>query len=71
MLAAASPLLPAVFSPGPDVRRLLPAVLLAVQQPAAGVVFIVDGVLIGAGDQEYWRWPGWRPRPCSRSPRPW
>jgi Na+-driven multidrug efflux pump len=24
-----------------------------VQQPAAGVVFVLDGVLIGAGDQDY------------------
>ena len=36
-------------------RRLLPAVLLvaAAQQPVAGVVFVLDGVLIGAGDQDY------------------
>ena len=54
-LAAAIPLLPAVFSAAPDVRRLLPAVLLvaAAQQPVAGVVFVLDGVLIGAGDQDY------------------
>lgn len=55
LLAAAIPLLPGVFSAGPDVRRLLPAVLLvaAAQQPVAGVVFVLDGVLIGAGDQDY------------------
>jgi putative MATE family efflux protein len=55
VLAAAIPLLPAVFSAAPDVRRLLPAVLLvaAAQQPVAGVVFVLDGVLIGAGDQDY------------------
>jgi putative MATE family efflux protein len=55
VLAAAIPLLPAVFSAAPDVRRLLPAVLLvaAAQQPVAGVVFALDGVLIGAGDQDY------------------
>ncbi len=55
LLAAAIPLLPTVFSAAPDVRRLLPAVLLiaAVQQPVAGVVFVLDGVLIGAGDQDY------------------
>ncbi|MGO9218176.1 MAG: hypothetical protein ACLP5E_10480 [Streptosporangiaceae bacterium] len=53
VLVAAIPLLPAVFSAAPDVRRLLPAVLLvaAAQQPVAGVV--LDGVLIGAGDQDY------------------
>ena len=34
---------------------LLLAVLVvaAVQQPVAGVVFVLDGVLIGAGDQNY------------------
>ena len=55
VLAAAIPLLPDVFSAAPDVRRLLPAVLLvaAAQQPVAGVVFVLDGVLIGAGDQDY------------------
>lgn len=36
-------------------RHLLLAVLLiaALQQPVAGVVFVLDGVLIGAGDQDY------------------
>ena len=55
LLVAAIPLLPTVFSAAPDVRRLLPAVLLiaAAQQPVAGVVFVLDGVLIGAGDQDY------------------
>jgi Na+-driven multidrug efflux pump len=28
-------------------------VVVAVQQPVAGVVFVLDGVLIGAGDQDY------------------
>jgi len=55
LLAMAIPLLPAVFAAAPDVRRLLVPVLLvaAVQQPIAGVVFVLDGVLIGAGDQDY------------------
>jgi MATE family, multidrug efflux pump len=55
LLAVAIPLLPGVFSAAPEVRRLLPAVLLiaAAQQPVAGVVFVLDGVLIGAGDQDY------------------
>jgi putative MATE family efflux protein len=54
-LLAARPVLPGLFSVTPDVRRLLLAVLLVVaaQQPAAGVVFVLDGVLIGAGDQDY------------------
>ncbi len=55
LLLAIRPLLPGMFGLAPDVRRLLLAVLLVVilQQPAAGVVFVLDGVLIGAGDQDY------------------
>jgi putative MATE family efflux protein len=55
VLLAARPFLPALFAAGPDVRRLLLAVLLVVaaQQPVSGVVFVLDGVLIGAGDQNY------------------
>jgi putative MATE family efflux protein len=55
VLLAIRPVLPAVFGVTPDVRGLLLAVLLVVivQQPAAGVVFVLDGVLIGAGDQDY------------------
>jgi putative MATE family efflux protein len=55
LLAVAIPVLPAVFAAAPDVRRLLVPVLLvaAIQQPIAGVVFVLDGVLIGAGDQDY------------------
>jgi len=55
LLAVAIPVLPAVFAAAPDVRRLLGPVLLvaAIQQPIAGVVFVLDGVLIGAGDQDY------------------
>ncbi|HEU5421526.1 MAG TPA: MATE family efflux transporter, partial [Streptosporangiaceae bacterium] len=49
------PLLPGLFAVAPDVRHLLLAVLVivAVQQPAGGIVFVLDGVLIGAGDQDY------------------
>jgi putative MATE family efflux protein len=52
---AARPFLPGLFAAAPDVRRLLLEVLLvvAVLQPASGVVFVLDGVLIGAGDQDY------------------
>ena len=55
LLLAARPVLPALFAATPPVRRLLLAVLLivAAQQPVAGVVFVLDGVLIGAGDQNY------------------
>ena len=31
----------------------MPASITAVEQPIAGVVFVLDGVLIGAGDQDY------------------
>jgi Na+-driven multidrug efflux pump len=49
------PFLPAVFATAPPVTSLLLTVLLivAAQQPVAGVVFVLDGVLIGAGDQDY------------------
>jgi len=55
VVLAARPLLPALFAAAPPVRALLLAVLLVVaaQQPVAGVVFVLDGVLIGAGDQRY------------------
>jgi MATE family, multidrug efflux pump len=55
LLLAARPFLPPVFAASPPVAHLLLAVLLvaAFQQPVAGVVFVLDGVLIGAGDQNY------------------
>jgi putative MATE family efflux protein len=55
VLLALRPVLPSIFGITPDVRGLLLAVMLVViaQQPAAGVVFVLDGVLIGAGDQDY------------------
>jgi putative MATE family efflux protein len=55
VLLAIRPLLPGLFGVSPEVRGLLLSVLLVVivQQPAAGVVFVLDGVLIGAGDQDY------------------
>ena len=54
-LAAISPWLGALFTSDPAVRRALVPVLLvaALFQPAAGVVFVLDGVLIGAGDGRY------------------
>lgn len=47
--------LPALFSDDPTVRALLVAALLvvAVLQPLAGWVFVLDGILIGAGDGRY------------------
>ncbi|MCW2796325.1 MATE family efflux transporter [Nocardioides sp.] len=55
LLAAASPVVGALFTADGDVRHLLVVVLLvaAVGQPIAGVVFVLDGVLIGAGDGRY------------------
>ncbi|SNR39652.1 MATE family efflux transporter [Actinomadura mexicana] len=49
------PWLPALFTSDGDVRNLLLASLLlvAVLQPVAGVVFVLDGILIGAGDGAY------------------
>jgi Na+-driven multidrug efflux pump len=54
-LLATRPFLPGLFGVTPDVRLLLLAVLLivAAQQPVSGVVFVLDGALIGAGDQDY------------------
>ncbi|MEV3921427.1 MATE family efflux transporter [Actinomadura coerulea] len=49
------PWLPALFTSDGDVRDLLLASLLLVAalQPVAGVVFVLDGILIGAGDGAY------------------
>jgi Na+-driven multidrug efflux pump len=55
LLAVASPVLGALFTDDPAVQDLLVPVLLvaALGQPVAGVVFVLDGVLIGAGDGAY------------------
>lgn len=55
LLALASPALGHLFTADPDVRALLVPVLVvaALGQPVAGVVFVLDGVLIGAGDGPY------------------
>ncbi|MEV1006252.1 MATE family efflux transporter [Streptomyces sp. NPDC049881] len=55
LTAAASPVLLHVFTGDTDVRgHLLPVLLVvAVCQPVAGVVFVLDGVLMGAGDGPY------------------
>jgi Na+-driven multidrug efflux pump len=55
LLAAASPVIGHLFTGNPDVQELLVPVLLvaALGQPVAGVVFVLDGVLIGAGDGRY------------------
>ncbi|MCR2783214.1 MULTISPECIES: MATE family efflux transporter [unclassified Microbacterium] len=55
VVAAASPVLGLVFTGDPAVAALVqPALLvLAVAQPICGVVFVLDGVLMGAGDARY------------------
>jgi putative MATE family efflux protein len=55
LLAGLSPVLGHLFTSDPDVLDLLVPVLLvaAIGQPVAGVVFVLDGVLIGAGDGRY------------------
>ena len=60
LLAATSPFLGALFTSDPAVRDLLVPVLIvaALGQPVAGVVFVLDGVLIGAGDGAYLAWAG-------------
>lgn len=60
LLAAASPVLGRLFTGDPAVRDALVPVLLvaAVAQPVAGVVFVLDGVLIGAGDGRYLAYGG-------------
>ncbi|HEV7934961.1 MAG TPA: MATE family efflux transporter [Actinomadura sp.] len=55
VVLAVRPWLPSLFTHDPDVRRLLLSTLIviALLQPIAGVVFVLDGVLIGAGDMRY------------------
>ena len=55
VVAAASGVLGLVFTGDPEIAALIqPALLvLAVAQPLASFVFVLDGVLIGAGDARY------------------
>jgi putative MATE family efflux protein len=55
LLAAAAPWIGWIFTPDRQVHEaLLPALLvLAASQPVCGYVFVLDGVLIGAGDARY------------------
>lgn len=59
-LAVAAPFLGPLFTGDEGVQQLLLAMLLvgAAFQPVAGVVFVLDGVLIGAGDGRYLAWAG-------------
>ena len=55
LLAVAAPWAGALFTSDADVRAALTLALwvLAAGQPMAGYVFVLDGVLIGAGDARY------------------
>ena len=55
VVALGGPFVAAIFTPDPDVQQLVARVLVvvAVSTPIAGVVYVLDGVLIGAGDGRY------------------
>ena len=55
LLVVLRPLYVGVFTPDPAVQRLIGGVVLvvALQAALAGVVYVLDGVLIGAGDARY------------------
>ena len=50
VLLVVAPFVGDLFTSDPDVRRLMPALLVvaALAQPVAGIVFALDGILIGA-----------------------
>lgn len=58
VLIPSSAVLPQLFGADPNVRALTAAalVVVAAQQPLAGVVFTLDGVLLGAGDNTFLAW---------------
>lgn len=58
LVAVARPLFIPLFTGDHTVQdTLLPALLVvAVSQPISGVVFVLDGVLMGAGDGPYLAW---------------
>jgi Na+-driven multidrug efflux pump len=58
LLAAARPLVVPLFSGDPAVHDTLMPVLLivALSQPVMGVVAVLDGVLMGAGEGAYLAW---------------
>jgi putative MATE family efflux protein len=55
LVVVAQPLLGRAFTADPAVRDLLGPVLwsVALMQPVAGMVFVLDGILLGAGDARY------------------
>ncbi|WP_225845180.1 MATE family efflux transporter [Streptomyces sp. HPF1205] len=58
LVALTRPLIGPMFSSDPAVRAALMSALLVVAlgQPVSGVVFVLDGVLMGAGDGPYLAW---------------
>ncbi|MCP3818100.1 MATE family efflux transporter [Streptomyces sp. A3M-1-3] len=58
LVVVSRPLFIPLFTGDPAVRDvLLPALLVvAVSQPVSGIVFVLDGVLMGAGDGPYLAW---------------
>ncbi|MGP3980714.1 MATE family efflux transporter [Streptomyces sp. KR80] len=58
LVVVARPLILPMFTSDPAVHGLLLPTLLvvAVSQPVSGVVFVLDGVLMGAGDGPYLAW---------------
>ncbi|GAA2719028.1 MATE family efflux transporter [Actinocorallia aurantiaca] len=60
LLLAVRPWVPGLFDATPEVSALLLQALLVVAliQPLGGLTFVLDGVLIGAGDMEYLAWAG-------------
>jgi putative MATE family efflux protein len=60
LIAASIPLLTLAVTSDAEVRSALPLTLgiLAAGLPLAGLVFVLDGVLIGAGDGRYLAWTG-------------
>jgi putative MATE family efflux protein len=55
VLVLARPAYTGLFTPDPSVQQLVGRVVLvvALQAPLAGVVYVLDGILIGAGDARY------------------
>ena len=58
LLAGTSPILGRIFTSDPDVLTVLPPSLLVLglSLPLGGFVFVLDGVLMGAGDARYLAW---------------
>ncbi|ROO90750.1 putative MATE family efflux protein [Actinocorallia herbida] len=60
VLLATRTAIPPLFDASPSVSALLlhALVVVALIQPLGGLVFVLDGVLIGAGDMRYLAWAG-------------